>query len=88
VSSDDWQEVDCRDVLDRVYSYLDHEVTTQDVANIREHLEACGPCLKHYDLESALKALVKRSCACEPAPVDLRVRILAQITEIRVQGEA
>ena len=76
---------DCRDILDRVYSYLDEEVTVDDVAKIRHHLEECGPCLQQYDLESALKALVKRSCACEPAPPDLRMRILTQITTIRVQ---
>ncbi len=76
---------DCRDILDKVYSYLDQEVTRDDVAKIRHHLDECGPCLQQYDLETALKALVKRSCACEPAPAELRLRIMTQITTIRVQ---
>ncbi len=76
---------DCRDILDKVYTYLDREVTHDDVAKIRHHLEECAPCLKQYDLESALKALVKRSCGSEPAPAQLRLRIMSQISTIRVQ---
>ena len=77
-------DTDCREVLDRVYEYLDAEVTPQDVAKIRQHLDECGPCLAEYDLEHALKALVRRSC-CEVAPAELRVRIMTRITQIRVQ---
>ncbi len=77
-------DTDCREVLDRVYEYLDSEVTPEDVEKIRQHLEECGPCLAEYDLEHHLKVLVRRSC-CEAAPESLRVRILSQITTIRVQ---
>ena len=75
---------DCREVLAEVYSYLDREVTSMDVERIRHHLAECSPCLQQYDLEEALKALVRRSCT-EPAPDTLRVRIMTQITQIRVQ---
>ena len=75
---------DCSEVLHRVYEYLDGEMTSDDTAKIKEHLDACGPCLKEYDLDQALKALVKRSCACEEAPVELRTQIMARITTIRV----
>ena len=79
---------DCREILDQVYAYLDSEVTREDVAKIQHHLAECGPCLRQYDLENALKALVRRSCACEPAPVDLRTRIISQITTIRLSYES
>lgn len=85
MSGGDSDEASCREVLDEVYGYLDAEVSSHDIDRIRHHLEECGPCLRQYDLESALKALIKRSCACEPAPVELRVRIMTQITTIRVQ---
>jgi mycothiol system anti-sigma-R factor len=75
---------DCSDVLHRVYEYLDGEMTYDDTAKIKQHLDACGPCLKEYDLDQALKALVKRSCACEEAPVELRTQIMARITTIQV----
>jgi mycothiol system anti-sigma-R factor len=76
---------DCSEVLHRVYEYLDGEMTQADTVKIRSHLEECGPCLKEYDLDQALKAVVKRSCACEEAPVELRTSIMARITTIRLQ---
>ncbi len=76
-------ETDCGEVLDRVYEYLDGEMTDIDVDKIRQHLDECGPCLREYDLDVALKALLRRSCACESAPDALRQRIMVKITEIR-----
>ncbi len=78
-------ETDCRDVLDRVYEYLDGEMTAHDVAKIRQHLDECGPCLSQYDLDEVLKALIRRSCVCEVAPDSLRARIMVRITEVRLQ---
>jgi mycothiol system anti-sigma-R factor len=76
---------DCSEVLHRVYEYLDGEMTPDDTSKIRHHLEACGPCLNEYDLDQALKALVKRSCASEEAPVELRMQIIARITTIKYE---
>jgi mycothiol system anti-sigma-R factor len=76
---------DCSEALHRVYEYLDGEMTPEDTSKIRQHLEACAPCLEEYDLDQALKALVKRSCACEEAPVELRTQIMARITTIRYE---
>ena len=76
---------DCREVLVRVYEYVDGEMTPEDVARIRQHLSECDPCLVEYHLDVALKALVRRSCGCEAAPEDLRRRILVKITEVRAQ---
>jgi mycothiol system anti-sigma-R factor len=58
-----------------------------DCAKIRQHLDECGPCLKQYDLDLALKALIRRSCACEPAPQELRTKILTRITTVRIELE-
>ena len=78
-------EPDCIDVLDAIYSYVDGELAEEDVASIRAHLEDCSPCLRQYDLEQALKALVRRSCQ-DRAPEHLRDRILAEITRARASG--
>ena len=80
-------ETDCSEVLDRVYEYLDNEMEELDCAKIRQHLDECGPCLKQYDLDLALKALIRRSCACEPAPQELRTKILSRITTVRIELE-
>lgn len=84
-SADAHEHADCSEVLHRVYEYLDGEMTEGDTHKIAQHLHECGPCLKQYDLDQALKALVKRSCQCEEAPVELRTQIMTRITTIRLQ---
>jgi mycothiol system anti-sigma-R factor len=79
-------ETDCDEVLNRVFEYLDGELTPSDVAKIQQHLDECSPCLAEHDLDQALKTLVRRSCA-ERAPDELRARILTQITSITRGGQ-
>ena len=80
-------DTDCSEVLDRVFEYLDNEMDTLDCAKIKQHLEECGPCLREYHLDEMLKAVVRRSCACEHAPEQLRTRVLTRITEVRLELE-
>ncbi len=51
-------EVPCSEVLDRVYSYLDGEMDQVSYAQVRVHLDECGPCLREFGLEEAVKRLV------------------------------
>lgn len=76
-------ETPCREVLDHLYEYLDNEMDEGDCAKLRQHFDECSPCLQKYGLEQAIKALVKRSCGCDPAPSDLRSKVLARIETIR-----
>ena len=83
----------CTDVVEHIYEYVDGEVTPQALAAVREHLLSCPPCLEQYEVQVALKALVRRCCQ-DRAPASLRVRILARITEapdtgagVRAAGE-
>jgi mycothiol system anti-sigma-R factor len=78
-------EVPCAEVLEQVYVYLDGEIGPDECAKIREHLDECGPCLRQYGLDQAVKALVARSCGCDLAPEDLRAKVLTRIREVRVE---
>ena len=40
---------------------------------------------EQYDLDVALKALLRRSCVCEQAPTELRQKIMVRITEVRLE---
>ena len=79
-------EVPCTEVLAMVYSYIDGEVDDGSYAEIRQHLDECGPCLREYGLEEAVKRIVARHC-CEPAPAELRAKILVRIREVRASIE-
>jgi mycothiol system anti-sigma-R factor len=70
-----------------VYSYLDGEIEEAGCAEIREHLDECGPCLREYGLEEAVKRLVHKHCGSEPAPSDLRTKVLSRIQAVRIELE-
>ncbi|MEV4162274.1 mycothiol system anti-sigma-R factor [Nonomuraea dietziae] len=76
-------DTDCREVLDKVYAYLDGELGAGECVDIRVHLDECGPCLQEYDLDKAVKALVAKHCGCDPVPDDLRAKVLDRIARVR-----
>jgi mycothiol system anti-sigma-R factor len=78
-------EVDCLEILKKVYVYLDGEIDPHGCAEIRQHLDECGPCLQKYGLEQAVKALVARSCGNDPVPSDLRMKVMMRIQQVRVE---
>jgi len=80
-------DVPCSEVLARVYSYLDGEIEVAGYAKIREHLDECGPCLREYGLEEAVKRLVHKCCGAEPVPSDLRTKVLTRIQAVRAELE-
>jgi mycothiol system anti-sigma-R factor len=85
MSCGDPHATDCREVIEKVYVYLDGEAQEPDRAKIRQHLEECGPCLRQYGLEAEVKTLVNRCCGGEPAPEGLRDRLIVRLREVRVE---
>ncbi len=75
---------DCSEVLERVFFFIDNELSTADCSEIQHHLDECGPCLQKYDLERTVKTLVQRSCS-EHAPQTLRDKVLLRIREVQVE---
>jgi anti-sigma factor (TIGR02949 family) len=68
---------DCTDVLRSLYAFHDNELSAAQADEIRQHLMACEPCLDHYQVEDALRVLIRRCCADEKAPEGLRMRVRA-----------
>lgn len=80
-------EVPCTEVLALVYSYLDGEMEDDSCVEIRDHLDECGPCLREYGLEEAVKRLVHKCCGHEAVPGELRAKVLTRIAEVRAEIE-
>ena len=87
MTSGEHEGFDCSRARFQIYEYLDGEMQADDCAKIREHLAHCGPCLKEYDIDQMLKAMVRRSCGCEAAPTQLRMQIMSRITTITMTVE-
>jgi mycothiol system anti-sigma-R factor len=78
--------IDCNDVIDEIYVYMDDETDAATRGRIREHLEACAPCLKQYGLEQDVRSLISRCCGGDQAPSSLHERIRVRITELTVES--
>jgi mycothiol system anti-sigma-R factor len=85
VSCGKHHDVDCSEILQRVYVFIDNELEDASGDEIRQHLEECAPCLDQYDLERCVKKLVHRSCGGDRAPESLREKVLLRITEVRLE---
>lgn len=84
MSDHDAHELDCADVVEAVYLYLDGELAREAIEEIRQHLDECSPCLREYGVEQEVKSLIARSC-CESAPEQLRSAIQQRLEIVRSQ---
>ena len=46
---------DCAEALEQMYEFLDSELDSASKRKIQDHLDECGPCLQHFDLERVVK---------------------------------
>ncbi|MFY2860430.1 mycothiol system anti-sigma-R factor [Mycobacterium sp. THU-M104] len=77
--SDSHGGLGCLEVIAEVWTLLDGECTPETRARLRQHLDACPGCLKHYGLEERIKALIASKCQGEKAPDALRERLRLEI---------
>jgi anti-sigma factor (TIGR02949 family) len=70
-----------RDCLEMLQLIIDGEATPQQKDHfLKEHLEQCMPCYKNYNLEMAIRELLKTKCTNQ-APHDLVESIRKKVTE-------
>jgi len=81
---DDVSARECADFIDQIVYLLDNELSSEECAAVRAHLDSCSPCLEKYDLQRTVKQVVARSCA-ESAPDGLRERVRLQLQQVRVE---
>ena len=68
----------CEQVFQRINDYLDRELSAEEMALVRAHLDTCGECAGEYDFESTvlseLKAKLRR--------IDLPPAVLEKVQDI------
>ncbi|CAN5479829.1 hypothetical protein BH23CHL2_BH23CHL2_15620 [soil metagenome] len=67
----------CKMVIERLYPYLDRELSATEVEEIHEHLRRCPPCAKYFDFEAGMLRIVGDACRSVEAPPDLRAKIFS-----------
>jgi anti-sigma factor (TIGR02949 family) len=73
------RDIDCQDALDRLYEYIDEELTPDRAEEVRAHLEKCAPCLAVSEFETAYIRFLEARTRAQQAPEGLRKRVLEQL---------
>ncbi len=72
--------VSCDETIERLYIYLDGELTEQRRIEIARHLDLCGPCVGAFGFEAELRKLVANRCQ-DHVPDALRERVARALRE-------
>lgn len=78
---------DCQAALDRLYEFLDGELTPDAATAVREHLEACAGCVSLYDFERAYLRFLEARTRAVGAPAHVRRRILRDLFGEEAESE-
>ena len=72
--------VGCDETIERLYFYLDGELTEERREEIRLHLDLCGPCVDVYGFETELRRVVANRCK-DHVPPSLIDRVAEALRE-------
>jgi mycothiol system anti-sigma-R factor len=70
--------LDCDETIERLYFYLDGELTEERRVEIRRHLDLCGPCVQAFGFETELRKVIANRCK-DHVPDSLIDRVAAAL---------
>jgi mycothiol system anti-sigma-R factor len=74
-------DMPCDAVLERIYEFLDGELTSDVDEKIRAHLATCRTCYPHFRHEEVFLRFLERRAQIEKAPPSLRRRIFKRLLD-------
>lgn len=75
------RSIDCREAVDRLYEYLDRELTPEVNVEVEHHLRTCAGCFKHFEFERAFLRFLEARARGRGAGPDVKRRIIQQLFE-------
>jgi anti-sigma factor (TIGR02949 family) len=77
----------CEETFRRLDDFVDRELTADEAAMVREHLETCVVCAREYAFESSLLRSVRAKLNHISAPPDLMQKISRRLAEAEGRGQ-
>ena len=75
--------MECREVIDRLWEYLDDELAAEEAAAVRHHLESCRACPSRCRCDRTfLLVIVGALRAPRPAPPHLHALVRARLAAL------
>lgn len=78
--------ISCEEALERLWEFLDGELSARDQVAVKRHLDICDRCFPEYDFRRAYLEFTRRVRALDRAPPGLRRRLFRQILEREAGG--
>ena len=76
--------MECREVIDRLWEYLDDELAAEEAAAVRHHLAGCGACPSRCSCDRTFLLVIVRALrAPRPAPPHLHALVRSRLAAIR-----
>lgn len=69
----------CEHVLERLWEFLDRELSAEDEIQVKQHLDICNRCFPRYDFQRAYFEYTRRIRDRDHASPDLRRRVFRTI---------
>lgn len=73
------RQIDCSEVAQRLYEYLDGELTPERDSEVRRHLDQCVRCFGLWKFEDGYLRFLEARGRAKSAPEPLKRQILDQI---------
>lgn len=71
--------LECGDCLERLYPYLDRELSPADLGEVRKHLDHCAGCDELFVLERVFLEQVRDHATSEVCPQGVRDRLVMRL---------
>ena len=72
---------DCAEMIERMGSYLDRELSDSEMEHVQLHLELCGHCAGVFRWEERTLKLVKQMVRGDVPPANLEQQIITRCRE-------
>jgi anti-sigma factor (TIGR02949 family) len=82
----DINRLTCEEMFRRLDDYLDRELTAEEMARVREHLETCEVCAREYDFEEKVLVNLRERLRRIAAPRDLLSKITKGIEALKKEN--
>ncbi len=78
---------DCEKMIASLNAIIDDEVTEEEKAYFKKHMDDCQPCFDKYQVEKALLTSIRSKLNKKPCPEKIKSQIKAQIQKQQISTQ-
>lgn len=71
--------MNCNECHERLYPYLDRELSPKELDQVRVHLDECGGCEHEFVVEGLFLDRLRGSATSDVAPAGVRERLILRL---------